>query len=121
MIAVGKKIIGLVEDVTILGSQGKTELKAKVDTGASRSSVDSKIAEKIGLDPTVSSVRVKSSMSKKVDRRPLAEAKIVLAGVEFNVSVSIADRTKMKYLVLVGLDVLKSGLFLIDPVKPRNL
>lgn len=115
-----KKVIGLIEDVVIFGAQDQIKLKAKVDTGAGRTTVDSKIAAKVGLGPIISSVRIKSSTTNRVDRRPLAQATIIIAGVKFDIPVSVADRRGMKYPVIIGMDILKSGIFLIDPIKSQK-
>lgn len=45
----GKQLIGINEDVTLYGLNGEeVELKVKVDTGADSSSIDTKVAEKLG-------------------------------------------------------------------------
>jgi hypothetical protein len=47
----GKKIIGSVEKVKLIGKNGKEiEVEAKIDTGAYSSSIDTEIAKKLGFD-----------------------------------------------------------------------
>lgn len=110
-----KKVVGLVEDVKIVGMRDQLLLKAKMDTGASRTSVDSRLAAKVGLGPIMSSVRIKSSTGGRSSRRPLAQATVMIAGERFDVLVSIADRHRMKNPMIIGMDILGSGRFLIDP------
>jgi len=112
-----KKIVGLVADVGIVGTRGQVESKAKIDTGASRTVVDSRIAARAGLGPIISSVRVRPSTGERARSRPLVQGSVIIAGVKFDILVSVVDRSRMKYPVLIGRDILKSGFFLIDPTK----
>ncbi len=50
----GKELIGIYEDITIYGLNGKEEeTKAKIDTGADSTSIDKKIAKKLGYQDVV--------------------------------------------------------------------
>lgn len=50
----GKKIIGTVEKVKLIGKDGKEiEVEAKIDTGASSTSIDLELAEKLGFGETL--------------------------------------------------------------------
>jgi len=115
-----KKVLGLVEDVRIVGMRGQLILKAKMDTGASRTSIDSRVAAKVGLGPITSSVRIKSSTGGRSSRRPLAQATVIIADESFDVLVSIADRHGMRKPMIIGMDILGSGRFLIDPSKSHE-
>lgn len=47
----GRKIIGTVEKVKLIGKEGKTiEVEAKIDTGAYSSSIDTEIAKELGFE-----------------------------------------------------------------------
>jgi len=49
----GKKVIGTIEKVKLVGKDGKeVEVEAKIDTGAGFSSIDKDLAEKIGFGET---------------------------------------------------------------------
>ena len=111
-----KKIIGLIEMVTIIGQTGKEEVKAKIDTGADRSSVDLELAAKVGLGPITRTVKVRSSLARR-KTRIVAEAKIVLQDQTFDIPVSLGDRSQMNYDIIVGKDVLTQSDLLIDPRK----
>lgn len=51
----GKKIIGTVEKVKLIGKDGKEiEVEAKIDTGAQSSSLDIEMAKQLGLEETMS-------------------------------------------------------------------
>ncbi len=50
----GKKIIGTVEKVKLIGKNGKEiEVEAKIDTGAYSTSVDAEIAKQLGYEETI--------------------------------------------------------------------
>jgi len=111
-----KKIIGLVEKIKII-AKGKTKtLMAKIDTGASKSSMDVRLAADLNLGPVIKSKLIKSASGNKI--RPVIETKIELAGKKAKEEFTLADRCHMKYRVLVGQNILKHG-FLVDPSKKK--
>lgn len=110
-------VIGPVEYVKIIGHQGEARVKGKVDTGSTRTSVDVSLAAKIGLGPTVDVVKVKSAFLDHVRSRPVVHGVVEIAGQSFAISVTVNDRSDMRYPVLIGMDILKSGRFLIDPTR----
>lgn len=115
-----KEVIGLVEKVTIIGSKGSIRKNALFDTGATRSSVDIKVAAKVGLGPIISSVRVKSKSSKfPYVRRPIARGEVIVKGKRLRVDFGLEDREKMPYRVLIGRDVIHSN-FIIDVDKTHH-
>ena len=120
VVAVKKKepiVIGPIEYVKVIGHHGEARVKAKVDTGSSRTSVDVWLAANIGLGPTVDVAKVKSAFLDEVRTRPLVRGVVEIAGVRFALPVTVNDRSDMRYPVLIGMDILKSGRFLIDPTK----
>ena len=110
-----RRVIGIIESVIVRGKRGEVKAQAKVDTGASRTTVDTDIAARAGLGPVLGTVRIRQSISRNPETRPLVEAQLILSGEEFDVAAAIADRTEMKYHVIVGMDILGSGRFLINP------
>ncbi len=112
-----KRVIGIIEPVVVRGKLGEVSVLARIDTGASRTTVDTDIADRVGLGPALGKVRIRQSISKQPETRPLVAAHLVLAGVGFEVSAAIADRQEMKYEVIVGVDILRRGKFLIDPAR----
>lgn len=110
-------IIGPIEFVKVTGHHGEARVKGKVDTGATRTSVDVWLAANIGLGPTVDVAKVKSALLDEVRSRPLVRAMVEIAGEQFALPVSVNDRSDMRYPVLVGMDILRMGRFLIDPAK----
>jgi hypothetical protein len=116
VIKYGKKtVVGLIEPVKVTGPSGKSkEVLARIDSGATKSSVDVKLAAELSLGPILKAKIVKSASGKGL--RPVVEATIILADKEFKSEFTIADRADMKYSVLVGQNILSKG-FLIDPIK----
>lgn len=115
-----KKVLGLIEMVTITGSKRSLRKKALLDTGATRSSVDVRVAAITGIGPIVGSVKVKSKTAKEgFVRRVIAEAEFEIHGVKIPVQVSIEDRKNMPYKVLIGRDVIHSN-FMIDLEKTHK-
>jgi hypothetical protein len=110
-------IIGPIEYVKVIGHHGEARVKGKIDTGATRTSVDVWLAANIGLGPTVDVAKVKSAFLDEVRTRPLVRGIVEIAGEKFTLPVTVNDRSDMRYPVLVGMDILKSGRFLIDPMK----
>lgn len=110
-----KIFVGLVEKIKLVSSNGLKEVEAKIDTGATNSSIDIKLASKLSLGPVIKSKMVKSAHGNKL--RPVIEAEIILARKRMKSEFTLADRTHMKYEVLIGVNTLKHG-FLVDPSKP---
>lgn len=110
-----RKCIGLVEKVTLKGKKKTITIDAKIDTGAVKSSIDSKLASELKLGPIVGSRIIKNTHGSSV--RVVIQARIVIAGVELTAKFTVADRKRMKYKLLIGQNVLKKAGFLIDPLK----
>ena len=116
----GKKVVRLVARVTVAGPGGEESVRAKVDTGADRTTVDRELADKLKLDPTGSKVLVKSLGGSQVMERPLVKASITLKGRTFRLWVGVADRSQMRYRIIIGRDILRSGYYLIDPSRKKK-
>ena len=109
----GKIVIGLVEPVILTARNGeKKKIMAKIDTGATKSSIDINLASQLKLGPIIKSKLVKSASGNKV--RPVIESEIELADRKAKEEFTLADRWHMKYRVLIGQNILKHG-YLIDP------
>ena len=110
-----KAIIGLTEEIVIYSKDGdEVVIKARIDTGATKSSIDTKLAAELQLGPVVETKTVKSVHGTGV--RAIVEGKIRLADKDIITQFTIADRSHMKFPVLIGQNALKNG-FLIDPSK----
>ena len=121
MVSVGsKKIVGLVEWVTVIGEKGQVRKKALLDTGATHTSVDLMIAAKAGLGPVVASTKIKSKTSPKgYVRRAVVLGEIELRGKRIKTKMNLEDRQGMSNKILIGRDVIHSN-FLVDVEKTHQ-
>jgi hypothetical protein len=115
-----KRIVHLVERVTVSGPGGEESVRAKIDTGADRTTVDDDLAERLKLGPALSKVTIKLSAAGRKVERPVVEAQVTVAGKPFKLRVGVADRSQMKFRVIIGRDILRSGDFLIDPTRKKK-
>lgn len=107
-------VLGIAEEVTIITKDKKYKTTARIDTGATRSSIDEGLANELKMGPIIETTFVKSAHGSKV--RPVIKAKIEIAGQEINAKFTLTDRRHMKYSMLIGRNILKNG-FIIDPNK----
>ncbi|WP_101294274.1 RimK family alpha-L-glutamate ligase [Halegenticoccus soli] len=101
-------VIGFTERVVVSGATGTKTVVGKSDTGASRTSIDIRLAAEIGAGPihTVSTVR--SGTTKRGRSRPVVDLVIGIGGAQHTVAANIEDRSHMDYPLLLGRDVLKN-------------
>ncbi len=110
-----KDIIGLTAIVTLKGKTKKKRIKAKIDTGADKSSIDTRLASQLNLGPVIKTRKIWSAHGGMV--RPVIKARIKINNKELTSDFTIADRAHMKYKVLIGKNILKKLNVLIDPNK----
>ena len=95
-------------------SKAKAEIvTARIDTGATLSSIDSELAKELGIKTIVREKIVKSASGKT--KRPVVSATIKIKDQIIKGEFSLANREDMKYQVLIGQNHLKKGGFLVDP------
>jgi hypothetical protein len=111
---VERAVLGLTEKIIVHGNT-QEQLIARIDTGATSSSIDSTLASKLGIEPTTKLKIVKSASG--VKKRPLVTLTIQINGDTIEEEFTLADRSHMSYSTLIGQNVLKKGKFLIDPLK----
>ncbi len=79
------------------------QFTAMIDTGAKRSSIDEALVTLLQLE-SVGEVKVSNAMGKQ--ERPLVKIKIIHDGAEYELEVSVTDRSKLSYPMIVGRDFL---------------
>jgi len=109
-----KTIVGLEESIIIRQNGDSEEVTARIDSGATKSSIDINLSSKLKLGPVVASKMVKSANGARL--RPMVEVTIRIGDKELTENFTLADRSHMKYKVLIGQNILRRG-FLIDPDK----
>ncbi len=109
-------ILGLTEQVIVIGNNSEEEkVTARIDTGATASSIDSSLAKKLELKQIERFKIVKSASG--IKRRPIVKVKIKMNGSMIEDEFTLADRSHMTYPILIGQNILKKGNFLVDPNK----
>ncbi len=111
-----KTILGLTEKIVIFGNNNlRKTVTARIDTGATHSSVDMSVAGELELGPIKKTRLVKSASG--TGRRAIVAVKVRLDNKILEDDFTIAERKHMTYPVLIGQKILKKGNFLIDPNK----
>ena len=101
-----KVILGLTANLTVIGDNGKEEqVVARIDTGATSSSIDLSLAEKLEMQKIEKTKLVKSASGTKT--RPVAKAKVKINGSVIEEEFTLVDRSHMTYVMLVGQNILK--------------
>ncbi len=113
----GQKVLSVLEDVAIRSGNNEVKLKAKLDTGAYRTSIDKSLAAKIGLVPLKRSIHIKAASGQQ--ERPAVKLNFRLAGKNISTIATIANRSHLSYPMIVGRRDLKG--FLIDPVPNQEI
>ena len=117
----GKKVLGFVEEVELIYNSDFGEKKykalAKIDTGAWRTSISLEIAEKLGIkEEGLEKRNFESALGEEF--RPIAPLNLYIGGEIIPTDVSLADRSKLKYQMIIGRRDLKK--FVIDPFKKNK-
>jgi hypothetical protein len=107
-----KIILGIAEKVKVVGEDKEKTVFARIDTGAEKSSIDIRLASDLRLGPILKTKTVRSALG--ISLRPVIKAEISVAGKPIIAQFTVAERSRMKYPLLIGRNVLKQG-FLIDP------
>jgi hypothetical protein len=106
-----KTVVGGVEQVIVYGTASHKKVLARVDTGAQSNSIDKSLAEKLGTGAVIRTTTVKSATGSS--ERPVVMLDIEIGGKRLTGRFTIADRSKLKYQLLIGRNILKNG-FLVE-------
>ncbi|MFW6384741.1 MAG: RimK/LysX family protein [Halodesulfurarchaeum sp.] len=101
------RLIGYTEEVLVSGTSGTERIVAKADTGASRTSIDTRLAAAIGAGPIKAMTRVKSGSQKTGKSRPIVDIVVGIGGDRHTVAASLEDRSHMDYPMILGRDILQ--------------
>ncbi len=114
----GRLVLGIEETVTLIDSQGQPHpLRAKIDTGAYRTTIDESLATKYGLHtPILKHQHVRAALGASI--RPVVEISFLLQNRLVKTEAFITDRSHMNYDAIIGRRDLKG--FLVDPTKPEK-
>lgn len=125
-----KPVIGTIEKIIIKYVNDNNPISARIDTGATHSSLHADSIEILGdmvkfrfgdytyKFPTHRTSRVKTPNNeiKEWDRRPVIKVDIIIDEKTItDVELTLSDRGNMKYDLLIGRSTLIAGGFLVDP------
>lgn len=116
------KTIKAIEEVKIIGSDGRSSKHlAKIDTGAWSSTIDIKLAKKLGLLRKEKILMTRKKLSSLgEEQRPVISLSFWLAGRKIVTRATVSDRKPLRYQVLIGRIDLQG--FLISPtIDKENL
>ena len=110
----GIKTVGVWENITIVSHNKKTEIRAKLDTGAWRTSIDKDLAKELGLTEKENILWTKiykSSLGE--EKRKVVNLTFYLAGRRITTIASVASRGNLRTQLIIGRRDL--GGFLVKP------
>lgn len=113
-----KKIVGIVEKITIKGKKD-VDCYALFDSGAKQTSIDTTLASEALLGPIIATKAVRQSSMRHGTLRPVVNANIRIKGRIYKAKVNVQDRSHMKFPVIIGRNVNRN--FLIDTAKNIKL
>ncbi|HJY98147.1 MAG TPA: sugar-transfer associated ATP-grasp domain-containing protein [Patescibacteria group bacterium] len=111
----GVKTIEASEEIKVIDAKGrKVKVRAKIDTGAWSSSIDREFAKEAGLlGPSNILWHDKKRSAFGEEKRPIIAVTLYLAGRKITTNMSVANRSKLTYKVLIGRTDLHG--FLVKP------
>lgn len=110
-----EKVVSLHEWIIIKGSKKEKKVKAKIDTGASDSSISVRLFKEIGETPVVKEVLVERAHES--EKRPVVrlQLNVIDVGRWIESEFTISNRENMEYEVLLGDNTLKKLHVLVNP------
>lgn len=103
-VSIGNKSVGVFEEVEVYSFNGeRIPVKAKLDTGAYRTSIDQDIAKKLGLlhpKNVILEKFYKSALGR--ERRALIDLTFWLKGRKVKTAVNVTDRSGLKRPMIIG-------------------
>ena len=110
------KVLSVIEKVVLEMNGREIEVEAKIDTGAYRTSLDSTLLDELGLSPDGRNIMIKSASGSQL--RPAVDVTFSLHGKWISTTATIANRTHLRYRIIVGRKDLKG--FLVNPLISRK-
>lgn len=105
-------VLNVIEKVVFIGPKGKRTVLAKIDSGAFRSAIDTKLAEELGLEAHPEQIFIQSGSGSQM--RDAVEVTIKIRGKEIETMATHIDRSHLTYQAIIGRRDLKG--FLIKPI-----
>lgn len=106
-----KPILSVIEEVEFNYGGNRLKTKAKIDTGALRTSLDTELVKHLGLRTLEKKILIKAASGQQWRRS--IKVRFKLRGKDINTVATIAQRSHMQYPLIVGRRDLKG--FLVNP------
>ena len=100
-------IVDYITEVVVRGTRGYENVEAKADTGAARTSIDMKLAARIGAGPIRDTTLVRTGNEREGRARPLVDIVVGIRGTQHTITASVEDRSHMDYQIILGRDILQ--------------
>ena len=100
-------IVDYITEAVVRGTRGYENVEAKADTGASRTSIDMKLAARIGAGPIRDTTLVRTGNEREGRARPLVDIVVGIRGTQHTITASVEDRSHMDYQIILGRDILQ--------------
>jgi len=110
-----KKVVGIVERVTLVGNK-KVKTYAVFDTAANMTSIDTKLASEAQVGSAIRTASIKNPSTKARTNRPVVKVRLDIGGKTYTCEANMQDRSHMTARMIIGRDVLV-GNFVVDPEK----
>lgn len=107
------KILGVIEKVVIYGNHKRKTVRAKIDTGAFRTSIDADLVHELGLDKHHKTVFVKSGSGEQ--KRRTVKLRLKLKDKEIKTIATYTERSHLRFPIIIGRRDIKE--FMVDPAK----
>lgn len=111
-IKISPTVLSINQEAVIYYKDKSITTRAKMDTGAKRSSIDKKLLDEIGIPLTGEYVHISSASGSGY--RPTANITVGIGGKKRTVVATVADRSHLTFPMLIGHQDMKG--FLIKPV-----
>lgn len=112
-VEVSDRVLGVIEKVTIYGEKKRKTVRAKIDTGAYRTSLDVDLVRELDLDHHHKMVSVRSGSGRQ--RRRTVRLNFKLKNKEINTIATYTERSHLRFPIIIGRKDIKD--FLVDPAK----
>lgn len=112
-VEISDKMLGVIEKITIYGEKKKKVIKAKIDTGAYRTSIDVDLVHELGLDLHDKLIHVRSGSGRQ--KRKTAHIRFKLKGKEVKTVATYTERSHLRFPIIIGRKDIKG--FYVDPAK----
>ncbi|MEZ4195233.1 MAG: sugar-transfer associated ATP-grasp domain-containing protein [Candidatus Paceibacterota bacterium] len=117
-VEVSDKVLGVIEKVTIYGENKRKVVRAKIDTGAYRTSIDVDLVSELELDKHHKLVHVRSGSGRQ--KRRTVWLDYSLKGKRIKTIATYTERSHLRFPVIIGRKDIKA-FWWIQPKFPRVL